>query len=148
MARCRNGARQKLTPTFEDTILLNVLSLVDPRLPAHVRDHYHHHMGRDKSLIDFKADILVKTPVFITELDNKLQNNSIHSADMLAEHLGAMRFQPNYRPRGADYRQRPADSRGRPFYRSRGQPRGFAVAPMTRQQAFSTPYCRICHITG
>ena len=36
---------EKLTPTFEDTILLDVLGVIDPRLPAHVCDHYHHHMG-------------------------------------------------------------------------------------------------------
>ena len=138
---------EKLTPTFEDTVLLNVLTLIDSRLPTHVRDHYHHHMGRDKSLMDFKTDILVKTPVFIAELDTKIQNNTIHSAEVndVTEHLGAMRFQHNYRQRGNDYRNA---SRGRPFPRGRGQPRGFSTAPMTRQQAFSTPYCRICHLTG
>ena len=105
---------EKLTPTFEDTVLLNVLTLIDSRLPTHVRDHYHHHMGRDKSLMDFKTDILVKTPVFIAELDTKIQNNTIHSAEVndVTEHLGAMRFQHNYRQRGNDYRNA---SRGRPF---------------------------------
>ena len=139
---------EKLTPTFEDTILLNVLTLIDTRLPTHVRDHYHHHMGRDKSLMDFKTDILIKTPVFISELDTKLQNSTIHSADVddVSEQLCGMRFQHNFRQRGSDYRYA---GRGRPFMRARGQPRGgFAVAPMTRQQAFSTPYCRICHLTG
>ena len=61
-----------------------------------------------------------------------------------------MRFQQNYRSRGADFRYWGAD-RGRPPFRPRGQmppTRGFGVAPMTRQQAFSSPYCRICHITG
>ena len=63
---------EKLSPTFEDLILINVLGIIDARLPLHVRDHYHHHIGRDKTLMDFKSDILVKVPVFLSELDNCL----------------------------------------------------------------------------
>ena len=80
-----------------------------------------------------------------------MSNNSIRATgNKLEEHLGAMRFQQNYRSRGVDFRYWGAD-RGRPPFRPRGQmppTRGFGVAPMTRQQAFSSPYCRICHITG
>ena len=37
---------EKLSPTFEDLILVTVLSLIDARLPLHIHDHYHHHIGR------------------------------------------------------------------------------------------------------
>ena len=62
---------KKLSPTFEDLILINVLTLIDACLPLHVRDHYHHHIGRDKTLMDYMSNILVKVPVFLSELDNK-----------------------------------------------------------------------------
>ena len=98
---------EKLSPTFEDLILVNVLSLIDARLPLHVRDHYHHHIGRDKTLMDYESDILVKGPIFLMELDNKAQNNAIRAET--EQHLGAMRFTP---------------ARGRQSYRGRHTFRG------------------------
>ena len=55
---------EKLSPTFEDLILVTVLSLIDARLPLHVRDHYHHHIGWDKTLIDYTVSqtFLSKSP--------------------------------------------------------------------------------------
>jgi len=32
-------ADERLTPTTEDLILLNVLGLIDPRMPGHIKDH-------------------------------------------------------------------------------------------------------------
>ena len=121
---------EKLSPTFEDLILVNVLTLVDPRLPVHVRDHYHHLIGRDKTLMDFKPDILVKIPVFLSELDNKTQLNAV-SAD-IEEHLGAMRFSPSFRGR---YNS----GRGRYIPRGRPAQRGFPTAPIGGLRSFSSP---------
>ena len=47
---------EKLSPTFEDMILLIVLGLVDPRLPEYVKSHYAPKM-EDSRLMDFKTDI-------------------------------------------------------------------------------------------
>ena len=105
---------EKLSPTFEDLILINVLGIIDARLPLHVRDHYHHHIGRDKTLMDYKSDILVKVPVFLSELDNKAQNNAMRANT--EEHLGAMRFAPPARGRQTYYRGR-STPRGRGAYR-------------------------------
>jgi hypothetical protein len=131
---------EKLSPTFEDLILLTVLGLIDRRLPAHIRSHYHHHIGADKSLMDFKTDILVKIPTFLQEIEAKPQLNAI--AGDLEEHLGAMRFEPSGRFRGA--------TRGRGGYRPRAAARGFHTAPIGggRRNHFTTPYCRLCHLTG
>ena len=130
---------EKLSPTFEDLILINVLTLIDACLPLHVRDHYHHHIGRDKTLMDYKSDILVKVPVFLSELDNKAQNNAIRAET--EEHLGAMRFAPSTRGHQTFYRGRPPP-RGRAAYRGR------SATPMGGLRTFSSPYCRICHVTG
>ena len=130
---------EKLSPTFEDLILVNVLTLIDARLPVHVREHYHHHIGRDRTLMDFKSDILVQIPVFLSELDNKAQNNAIRAET--EEHLGAMRFTPQNRGRQNSYR-------GRSNFRGRAGHRGLPSAPMGGLRTFSSPYCRICHVTG
>jgi len=59
---------EKLSPTFEELILDNVLCLIDSRLPRHVRCHYFELMEEEDSLMDFKNDILDKVPSFLEEM--------------------------------------------------------------------------------
>ena len=61
---------EELSPTFEELILANVLLLLDTRLPGHVRDNYQHLVGRKRSLMDHKNDILVKVPAFIIQTED------------------------------------------------------------------------------
>ena len=49
-------ADEVVGPLFEDVILMNVLNLIDPRLPKFVRKHYQLKMG-DRRLMDIKSDI-------------------------------------------------------------------------------------------
>ncbi len=92
---------EKLSPTTEDLVLANVLALIDSRLPGHVKEHYHHLIGKTKSLMDFKADILVKIPTFLAEMD-KTHNGTVHYQP--EEQLGAIRFQSNNRGRSTTNR--------------------------------------------
>jgi hypothetical protein len=59
---------EKLSPTFEELILDNVLGLIDTRLPRHVRSHYLELMEEQDSLMDYKNDILFKVPTFLEEM--------------------------------------------------------------------------------
>jgi hypothetical protein len=132
------NADERLSPTFEDMILANVLGLIDPRLPNHIKDHYHHLIGRAKRLMDFKTDILVKIPTFLTEIENKPHNNTIHCQP--EEHLGAMRYQqPSHRGRNSTFRGNSNFARGgkRDF-----QPSTAALA-RTPNRAYSLLYCRL-----
>ncbi len=61
---------EQLSPTFEDMILVNVLGLIDTRLPEHILDHYDHSMGGTQSMMDYKTDIFVKLPIFLMEIEN------------------------------------------------------------------------------
>jgi hypothetical protein len=61
---------EQLSPTFEEIILVNVLGLIDTRLPEHVLDHYDNSMGGTQSMMDYKTDILVKLPIFLKEIEN------------------------------------------------------------------------------
>ena len=47
-----------LTASHEDLILLNVLSLLHPKLPEHVRQIYSDRIGPDKRIMDFHQEIL------------------------------------------------------------------------------------------
>ena len=50
---------EKMTPLLEDTILLNVIVVIDSRLPSLIQELYSHKM-RERRLMDFKSEILVK----------------------------------------------------------------------------------------
>jgi hypothetical protein len=59
---------EKLSPTFEELILDNVLGLIDTRLPRHVRSHYIGLMEVSNSLMDYKNDILNNVSSFLEEM--------------------------------------------------------------------------------
>jgi hypothetical protein len=62
---------EQLSPTFEEVILANALYLIDTRL--------HDLLGSTKSMMDYKADILVKVPVFLVEIENKIAATSFNA---------------------------------------------------------------------
>ena len=62
---------EQLSPTFEDIILANVLCLIDSCLLGLVRDEYKHLVGRKKSLMDYRKEILVKIPTLLEEKERK-----------------------------------------------------------------------------
>ena len=66
-----------MTPMLEDIVLMNILNLIDSRLPAFIRSHYNHKMKTEEKLMDFKADILVSVPQFMETIENNEQNCSI-----------------------------------------------------------------------
>jgi len=61
---------EELSPTFEDMILANVLILIDSRLPGRVKENYHPLIGRTKSLMDYRTDILIQVPTFLTKIED------------------------------------------------------------------------------
>ena len=63
---------EQLSPTFEELIFANVLSLINARLPGHVRNNYNHLIKKTKSLMDHRAAILEKVPIFLEEINGSL----------------------------------------------------------------------------
>ena len=58
---------EELSPTFEELILAVVLELIDISLPDQMRKEYL--LGkREKSLMDYKSDILNNVPSFLEEM--------------------------------------------------------------------------------
>jgi hypothetical protein len=79
------NADEELSPTFEDMILANVLFLFDTRLPARVRENYHHLIGRTKSLMDYRTDILIQVPTFLTKIEDEFPTifcDDLHQHDV------------------------------------------------------------------
>ncbi len=67
---------EKLSPTFEELILTNVLGLIDIRLLGLVRDKYYLRIGDARSLMDYQEDILNNVIKFLPELDTNLPSVS------------------------------------------------------------------------
>ena len=68
-------------PLFEDVILMNVLTLIDPRLPKFVRKHYQLKMG-DRRLMDIKSDIFTNLKQFLAEMETEEQLSSLRLSVM------------------------------------------------------------------
>ena len=76
---------EELSPTFEDLILANVLSIIDKHLPNLVRKNYHHKLiVRTKSLMDFKPDIFLCLPTLLMKMEEDLpsgwKSDDVHFA--------------------------------------------------------------------
>ena len=75
---------EQLSPTFEELILANVLGLINTRLPGHVRDNYNSLIGKTKSLMDYRTDILDKVPTFLKAIDVNMRAVSKSDEDLLS----------------------------------------------------------------
>jgi len=67
---------EELSPTFEELIFTVVLILVDTRLPGHVKDEYFHLIGINRSIMDYKMEILAEVPAFLTAIESNHLNLS------------------------------------------------------------------------
>lgn len=126
---------EKLSPSHEDLILLNVLSLLHPKLPAYVRENYAHKMGQQKRLMDFKQEILSKAKQYIAEIE--APQAAAAAAYSNNEEIQCNYINPNRNSRqqfrGQQRRQFNQQQRFRPTTTASGQP---------------PPYCRVCQLQG
>ena len=63
---------EELSPTFEDMILVNILGVIDKRLPMLVKNNYYHLIGRRKSIMDYRTDILLHLPTLLIKTEENL----------------------------------------------------------------------------
>ena len=115
-------ADEVVGPLFEDHILLTVIGLIDPRLPAYIKEYYQLKLG-NRRLMDIKTDILTNVNKFIHDIEANEQLNSLRlqaagfsvpaamSLDAAIPSLAAMMpYRGQYRGRG---RAQPPVPRGR-----------------------------------
>jgi len=121
------ASKETLGPTSEDLIFLQVLGLIDARLPQHIRQAYAHKLGKNKRLMDFKTDILVNIKKFQTDLDEKaqlsafkVQQESLASIKSEEETAALAAFRSGFNQ--GKPQQRPAFSRGGNFVPRRSFP--------------------------
>ena len=130
---------EKLSPSFENAIVLWSLKEIDPRLPKKVKKNYGHQMTGDVTLKDLQPIVFQNISSMLEELDEA--DSSKAYAALASNHdesttLNAFNFRGN--PRG----------RGRGARNQRGG-RGNSHARSGSRSTFSgDKFCRICHLAG
>ena len=143
---------EKLTPSHEDLILVNVLQIMHPKLPIYIKELYAHKIGKSKRLMDFKTEILNKSRQFIEEIrekDNDIHVSQINTVpedcaeqydyddqDPSCNYVNNSRFKPRF---SRDQNRQP--------YRQRFQPSqpNFQTRPY---QSKLPPFCRLCQLSN
>ena len=132
---------ENLSPTFEDLILLNVLNILHPRLPAYVKDQYAHKIGETRRIMDYKVEILTKAKQYIEEIESiESQPISVNNHVEVGED-----------PQEPDINYISTRGRQRDRYqRSNYRPRRFQQSNQRQQPNRNSlpPYCRLCQLSG
>ena len=132
---------EKLSPSFENAIILWSLEKIDARLPSKVKKNYGHQMTGNVTLKDIQPVIFENIPLMLEELEQNqtvkafaAESNDLVLDAMDVQNRQKRQFRPSsYRGRGAR-----RNSFARNSLQSRATPR----------QPASTKICRICNLAG
>ena len=134
---------EKLTPSFENAIVMWTLEKIDPRLPARVKKNYGYQMTGQTTLKDIQAVVFENIDLMIEELDQAQSSKAFasHTFDggNTAE-LNAIKFKPTNR--GA----RSYSFRGRNAGGNRQSKAPNVKRPLNNNVA--EKFCRICNLAG
>ena len=89
-----------LGPAFEDMIVVEVLRLIDPKLPKHIKKVYTHKITNKQRITHFKSVVFTNLNIFKEDMENKEQRATIKTD---GSSLGA--FQAN---KGSGYNRGPS----------------------------------------
>ena len=148
---------EQLTSSHEDLIFLNVMTLLHPKLPAYVREHYSDKIGENKTIMDFRTEILSKAKTYIEEIQNPVAAASIAAAPPpTADYTHPEHDEPDCNYIQTSRFSNPYQQRVRPSFRQR-QP---FTRPSTsqrptyqrqfHQQSYNQlpPFCKLCFVSN
>ena len=132
---------EKLSPSFENAIVLWSLDKIDPRLPAKVKKNYGHQMTGDTTLKDIQPVIFENIDHMIDELENA-QTTKMFAAQSLEDStdLNSINFQNR---NSSATRAKP-----RNFTRGGMSRNNFTRLKMQKKSVPTKKYCRICDLAG
>ena len=137
---------EKLTPSFEDAIVLWALKEIDQRLPGKVRRDYEHRLGDGTYLSDLQATIFQNIPNMLEDLDRQASARALTTQ---------VRLDASWTPTVFPDGRRSTRGRGRGGGGAwgRGAPRGRAAqGDRGRGTGTSRPwyekFCKVCQVAG
>ena len=137
---------EKLSPSFENAIILWSLEKIDPRLPAKVKKNYGHQMTGDVTLKDIQPVVFENIPGMIDELD-QAQTAKAFAVQSLEDDtsLNAVNFQNRSKAQPRMFNQRKPVRDRQPFSLSRNNQVQKQTAKLP---SISNKFCRICSLAG
>ena len=134
---------EKLSPSFENAIVLWALEKIDPRLPQKVKKDYGHQMTDDTTLRDLQAVIFENITSMIEDLDQAQTTKAfaLQSINDDDTSLNAV-FTRNKQTRTYKSSQKPKNSYPNQSVRS-SNPR--KIIP---KNSVTDKFCRICNLAG
>ena len=137
---------EKLSPSFENAIILWTLEKIDPRLPQKVKRDYGHQMTGNITLKDIQPVIFENINTMIDDLD---QNSTIkafafqtNDEETNINAINTFRGSWRGKTRPFPFKAR-ASNRGYAAIKTRGTDRSLKSG-----NNLSDKYCRICHLAG
>ena len=136
---------EKLSPSFENAIVLWTLDKIDPRLPARVKKNYGYQITGNTTLKDVQPVIFENIDAMLEELD-QAQTSKAFALQSLNDEtsLNAVRYQTRNSFRGA----RSSSFRGRGGNRGRMRSSNQTRPSSTRNAGITDKFCRICNLAG
>ena len=136
---------EKLTPSFENAIVLWTLDKIDPRLPAKVKKEYGHQMTGDTTLKDLQPVIFENITDMIDDLDHA-QTTKAFASQVLDDdqpNLNAITYRN--RDKSKSFRSLPFKSKGASYQPSKNLPQR---SQSSRKPTITDKFCCICHLAG
>ena len=139
---------EKLSPSFEDAIVLMALEKIDPRLPARVARDYEHRLDRNTHLIDLQSSIFQAVPTMLESLDRDAGLQALATSA-----AAAISLQPPgvaldaFTPYAGKGRGRGASTGGGKGKQGGGQKSVGKVPPRispTTGRIWTVKFCRLC----
>lgn len=154
---------EKLTPSHEDLILMNVLQLLHPKLPSFIREQYAHKIGLQKRLMDFKTEILTKAKQYIEEIETPQAANIILDEEPQCNYIQQQQHQQqrsysrgNWR--GQNSQRRPQTNSYHQRQQTNSYPQRQRPTPSHQSSSYQSssqqsssqppPFCRVCQVSG
>ena len=134
---------EKLSPSFENAIVLWALDKIDPRLPARVKKNYGYLMTGNTTLRDVQPVMFENIDAMIEELD-QVQTTRAFAAQSLNDDtaLNALR------PQTKNFRGRPFSFRGKTDNRGRSVKTFSQNKQSSRNNGVTDKFCRLCNLAG
>ena len=134
---------EKLTPSFENAIVLWSLEKIDARLPLKVKKNYGHQMTGNVTLKDVQPVIFENIDNMLEELDHS-QNAKMFAAQTLEESTNINTINL----RRDKFSQNRSAARQTNSFRGRSFGRRTLNGGSDKKDSSSNKYCRICNLAG
>ena len=136
---------EKLSPSFENAIVLWSLEKIDPRLPAKVKKNYGHQMTGNTTLKDIQPIIFQNIPVMLEELEQTQLSRAFSSQVVVDDQASLNVMTSKFRSTGS---MKPSFSSSKPSSRNNSRFRGSSNKTSGKQSSTGSKFCRICQLAG